>query len=148
MHVLAEIRGVLLAVLTIISVGTIIGTFLVYKYKIKTNCAELKDVKETVKTIELAIPKFITGGGLELHCEKFQAKCMQSQERRNMEIKTQLEKTEVVILGRLEKMDEERNQARNEESKERVIRVKAWTQLATHVESLTARVDKLEGNHG
>jgi len=145
MDQLEQLRGVLLFTLALISFGTICGMFLVYKYKVKVNCKALSDVTADVQNIkEQKLPYFVTMPTLTAHCLNLQDKCLGAHEKRESALTAQIDKLEDTLLTRLEKMDDERNASREEEGRQKVKRVEAFTKLAATVETLSIRFEKVE----
>ena len=145
MDQLEQLRGVLLLGLALLSFGTICGMFLVYKYKVAVNCKALSNVTNEVHDIkEQRLPYFVTMPSLTAHCLNLQDKCLGAHEKRESALTAQIDKLEDTLLTRLEKMDDERNASREEEGRQKVKRVEAFTKMAATVETLSIRFEKVE----
>ena len=115
MDQIEQLRGVLLFALALLSFGTICGMVLVYKYKIKINCDALAAVTSDVHHIkEKQLPYFVTHPSLTAHCLHSQEKCLDAHAKREGALAAQIDKLEVTLMGRLEKMDDERSASREE----------------------------------
>lgn len=145
MDQLEQFRGVLLLLLTVISIGTIIGSFLVYKYKIQTNCAKVSSIDGDLHDMkENKFPFLVTRAELLEHCINNKAGCQKMHDKRDAEVAEKIDKLETTILTRLDKMDTERNEAKEKESHQRVTRIEAFTKMAATVENLSIRFERVE----